>query len=378
MRKTMIMVMLAAVCGAGHSANLTIPSFHLLTRGRLQGTLFVLQTEADIDVRIGGGYKFGGELSLSVQTDNLEQPSIPGDTYDEAVVGAALRERLYLSAAAVVIRDLFDAPLDVRYFVGRHTRILNGDLFPQEFGSRVIGSEYRGRLAFPTGTVYDGLHAVEGTGLVLTSSGLLPWLFLEAALYQDAYLSTGHYSADVRAALNTRQFKAESFVGASYPGAPLGIYRGGLLLYYTTGPASEVFAQVGVPRWAPEPDGALNIDDFYFLFEPRVHLGLVSAILTLFWHPEYYVQAPTAETGAMDINLKLVAGDRFEGILSGGIDSAFRLRPAIDDERLRIRVAPFITISSSGVVWDLRAAFTVLPFDLPSLFEAYVGVRTEF
>ncbi len=379
MRKTVCLVLLLC-CGsiAASAANVTIPTFQLLTRGVLDDGLFVLQTRADIDIRLGGGYKYGGELGFSIRSANLEEPSIPGPTYDQEVIAAAFRERLRLGSASIIVRDLFGLPLDARYFIGEYTRLLNGDVFPEQFGSRIIASDLRGLLAFPTGVVYDGVHAIDGTGLSLATASLAPWLYLEGAFYQDRYLGPGHYSADIRAAFNTSGFKAETFIGASHPGAQFGIYRAGLLLYYAATPGTEFLTQIGVPRWAPVDDGPLNIDSFFFLFEPRVHVGLVSIVLSLFWHPEFYVQAPTNEQGATDIIVRLIAGDRTEGMISGGIENGIRLRPTSAEEQLRVGVAPFMTISSSGVLWDFKTNFNLFPFDAASLFEAYVGVRTQF
>jgi hypothetical protein len=379
MRKPAIaLVMLLAVTSTLTAANVTIPTFGLLTRGALEESLFVLRTQADIDVQFGGGYKFGGDLRFSIDTDNLEQPAIPGATYDEEVISAALRARLGLGSASVVVRDLFNTPLSLRYFIGEYTRILTGDIFPLRFGTRVVASDFRGLLSFPDGVVYDGVHALDGTGLVLSVPSLAPWLYLEAAAYQDAYLGPGYYSTDIRAAFSLGSFKAETFVGASLPQGPFGAYRGGLLLYYSTGEGGEFLSQIGVPRWAPVTDGPLNIDDFFFLFEPRVHIGVVSIVLTLFWHPEYYVQAPTNERGATDIVVRLIAGDVQENTVSGGIENAIRLRPTSTEEQLQMSVAPFVTINSSGVMWDFKANFNVFPFELSSLFESYVGVRTQF
>ncbi|MFW6380819.1 MAG: hypothetical protein ACOC0Y_02140 [Spirochaetota bacterium] len=379
MRKLVATLLLLVLAHLGaYATNITIPKFHLLTRGALEDGLFVLATQADVDVEFGGGYKFGGELSFSIETDSLEEPSIPGATYEQDVISAALRERLGLSSARVIVRDLFGLPLNASYFIGEYDRILNGDLFPTQFGSQIVASDFRGLLYFPDGTVYDGVHALDGTGLALTAASIAPWLYLEGAVYQDAYLGPGFYSADVRAAFNTERFKAETFFGSSFPQAQYGLYRAGILLYYSTGQGGEFLTQVGIPRWAPVTDGALNIDDFYFLFEPRVHIGIVSIVLTLFRHPEYYVQAPTGQRSATDIIVRLIAGDVQENTISGGLESGVRLRPSSADDQLQASVSPSLSISSSGVIWDFKTSFHLFPWNPSDLFEGYVGIRTQF
>lgn len=222
------------------------------------------------------------------------------------------------------------------------------------------------------------MHSLDGTGIALSADAIAPWLYLEGAIYQDAYLGAGYYSTDVRAAFNTERFKAETFLGASFPQADFGLYRAGLLLFYATGEGGEFLTQIGIPRWAPSTDGALNIDDFFILFEPRVHIGIVSVILTLFWHPEYYVQAPTGERGATDIVVRLIAGDVQQNVVSGGLQSGIRLRPTSTSDQLTVSASPFVSINSSGVIWDFKADFNVFPFDLSNLFKAYVGIRTQF
>ena len=379
MRKLAAVVLCCAVLtGVAGAANVSIPGFQLLTRGFMDSGRFVLQTQADVEIQLGGGYKFGGELSFALDTENLEEQSTPGETYDQTTLTAALNERLGLKTASVIVRDLFELPLNVSYFIGEQDRLLTGDIFPEQFGTDLVASDFRGLIYFPDGVVYDGVHVVDGTGLLVTLPSIAPWLYLDTGVYQDAYLGSGYYSADVRAAFNTERFKAETFLGASFPVAAFGIYRAGALLYYSTGEGGEFLTQIGIPRWAPVTDGALNIDDFFFLFEPRVHVGIMSIVLTLFWHPEYYVQAPTEERGATDIIVRLIAGDIQTNVVSGGLETGIRLRPESTEQQLNVVAAPFMTINSAGVIWDFKANFNVFPIDLSNLVDGYVGIRTQF
>ena len=124
-------------------------------------------------------------------------------------------------------------------------------------------------------------------------------------------------------------------------------------------------------------DGALNIDDFYFLFEPRVHIGFMSIVLTLFWHPEYYLQQATNERGT-DIIVRFIAGNVQENVVSGGLENGITLRPGSTEEQLRVSVTPFVSVNASGVIWDLKADVKVFPWALEDLLDVYIGIRTEF
>ena len=373
-----ILILLFLLPAPLFGANVTIPTFQLLTRGILEGGQFSLETAGLVEIAFGGGYKFGGQLSLALDETNLEEAATLGATYDPDQIEALLNRSLRFQSASVVVRDTFGLPFDVTYFIGEVDRILNGDVFPAQFGSNIIASQFRGLLYFPTGIVYDGVHAIDGTGIAFSSGSLSQSVFLQAAIYQDAYLGAGRYSTDLRAAFNTPDFKAETFLGASFPAAAYGIYRAGLLLFYNTGQGGEFLTQIGIPRWAPVTDGPLNIDDFYFLFEPRVHIGFMSIVLTLFWHPEYYLQEATNERGATDIVVRFIAGDVQENVVSGGLENGITLRPASTDEQLRVSVTPFISVNASGVIWDFKTNVKVFPFAMDDLLDAYIGIRTEF
>jgi hypothetical protein len=359
------------------AANVTLPVFQLLTRGVLEDSQFTLSTQADVDVEFGGGYKFGGRLALSIESSNLEEPTTLGPVYDPTVLQAALNERLSLTSASVIVRDLFGAPIDLTYFIGQYDRFLNGDIFPERFGTGIIGSGYRGLLFFPNGIAYDGMYMVDGTGLALGTESLAEWLYLEAAIYQDAYLGPGFYSSDLRVVFNFPSFKAEAFAGASFPQASYGVYRGGLLLYYSPTPGSEFLAEVGLPYIAPGTHRILD-EDLFILFEPRVYIGIVSLSCTVFWHPAYYQHVETGEGGETDILVRIVAGNMRENVFSGGVEGAVFLPPGFGTDQLEVTAAPFVTIASSGVLWDFKVNFNLLPFSLADLFEVYIGVRTEF
>jgi hypothetical protein len=168
----------------------------------------------------------------------------------------------------------------------------------------------------------------------------------------------------------------ETFVGATYPNSALGLYRGGLLFFYSTGLGGEFFTQIGVPRWDPETDADFTMDLFYLLFEPRVRVDLFSIALTFFWHPQYYEQAETNEAGTLEFFIKFMYGDIRKTRLSGGVENRLTLQTRSGDQ-YSFRVSPFLAVATSGVVWDLRINLQVQPYELDELVQTYFGIKTQ-
>lgn len=379
MNRRLLAATLLALCGLGvHAANINLPTFQLLTRGRIEDGSFPLDTRARVDIALGGGYKIGGEVVFTLSDDYLEGQLHVGSAYDQQLILDAFESTLRLDLAQVRVRDIFGLPIELRYFVGNTMRLLNGEVFPERFGTVPVASDVRGLLYFPTGVEYDGVHAINGTGLALSSAGGFDRSYLLASFYQDSILGAGIYSSDLYAAFNLDAFKIESFLGTTFPLGPYGGYRGGVLLFYDSGQTGEFLTQIGVTRWVPGSDDGLNIDDFFFLFEPRVHLGWLSILLTLFWHPEYYAQELTDERGSTDIIAKFVAGNALESVVSGGIESGITLRPVSGSQQFSAALSPFLRINSNGVLWDIKSRIKLFPFDWSDIVEVYLGIRTQF
>ena len=286
-RAVTILLLVLGAAAALYGANIEFPNFYLRTRGALTGGAFPLQTQADITLRFGGGFKLGGQLSLSLSDNNLGTDPTLGSVYDADNLQSVLDRSLHFQSASVVVRELAGLPLDLTYFIGELNRFANGTVFTDTFGTDSIASDVRGSLYFPTGVAYDGIHWVNGTGMNIATNFGSDWFRFDGSFYQDGYLGAGRYSTDLRAAINTPDFKFESFVGATFPAGSIGIYRGGLLIYYGVGGNIELLTEIGVPRFAPITDGVPGIDDLFILLEPRAHVGIFDIAMTLFWHPSY-------------------------------------------------------------------------------------------
>ena len=79
------------------------------------------------------------------------------------------------------------------------------------------------------------------------------------------------------------------------------------------------------------------------------------------------------------ILVRLIAGNVLQNPVTGGIELGTGLVSGASTTQLAITGSPFVSIISSGVVWDLKADLNLFPFDLADLFQGvYVGIRTQF
>ena len=332
---------------------------------------------ANINLEILGGYKFGGSLAFSINNTDLENFS-------------TTNLPLGFLSASIIIRDLFSAPLSLTYFVGQNDTFCSGDGFAL-FGAQPIMTAYRGFMYFPTGPVYDGIYQIQGTGARFEFVPKIETFSLDIYVYEDTrsqfpgisppgpaiIASPGTYSSDVRFLLNYAAIKVEGFAGGTLtPSSADYFFRGGLL-FYATNDNVEFLAQVGVPKWDPSVDSVPNINDFYLLVEPRLHMGSFSIIPTFFWHPSFYMQAGPnpGEAGSFDVNLNLMLGDPSKDPLQGGFETNFRFQSATQGA---LKLSPWLGLSTPGVLWKLKVNTMVWPFSWSDIFEVFVGAQAEF
>lgn len=388
------------------AADLTVPRLELATQGSTQDGDFVLASHAAADIAIQGGYKFGAALHFAFESANLEEtlgfvssdPTLNGDgvvdetEYKELLDVFRNQNPLSFRLAKAIVRQPFDLPVELSYFIGRDDVFCSGDDFPFRFGTDPIATSFRGFAYDPDGIGgnpafrYDGIHEAIGTGLSVALTrwdDVIPILYA----YQDSMTSgndgrweAGHYSADLRLLVNFDRVKLETFAGATSGVASLGLYRVGALAFFSSGVGADFLAQVGFTGW--DPNATLSIDDWYFLFEPRLDFGLAAIIITLFSHPVRYLQRVTPEEeGATDINAKILIGNAQEQRVEGGIEGTVRLRSNTvnDADNFSFTVSPFLGLMTEGVRWDFKVAIHPFRYDRPDeMFEASVGVRTAF
>ena len=365
------------------SADISVPSLELVTRLYSDSGVFSLQTKGSFEMIVEGGYKFGGKLKLGIDDAAVDDIFGEGtaevlDTSNNTVTVEDITSglpALLFRAAEVSVNDPFDIPLSASYFTGIIDDFCSGEIFHSYFGTGIIEPKMNGLLYFADGVNYNGIHSVAGTGISISSTFGSDWNYTKAYIYQDAYLGSGFFSADLRSAFNIDDLKIEAFIGASFPVSTAGIYRGGILLNYKASETGSFFAQIGIPRWDPVVD-TFGIELFYFLFEPRLTFGIFGINLSFFWHPAYYHNIATNEEGSIDLLVDFAFGDLEEFPLTGGLTP--KLTYNANSNEFQVKASPYMTVATSGVLWDFKLDVNLLPWNLATMFEGYIGVRAEF
>jgi len=378
-----------------HAADLRLERLELLSHGSLDTAAneFEVASRLSFDLSIAGGDKFGGLLWMDFLNGNIEDAlaenssSLPpaglGTDLDEVIdrLNSNLSPRF--RTAAIEAKSMFGLPLDLSYFVGYLDSFASGDDFTPLFGAAPFSTALRGPMVYPEGVggnpnlFYEGLHAVNGTGLRLGTSPKLSQKFISYLyLYQDADLGVGKWSGDLRALFNTKDVKIELFAGASNI-STLGIYRAGVLFYAAPGDIGEFFLQAGVPLW--DPALGFTVDNLYFLFEPRLNFGFGSLALTVFYHPNWYRQKPTNEQSCLDTGFNLRFGKLSQQGFQAGLEGLLKLR-SLTPEPLAIDLSPYYSLIAGGVEWDFKVRTNVFPLSLPwyGMFEPFIGLKTSY
>jgi len=376
LRRNLCLLLLGAVLTVGSvdAADIHVGTAEMYSHGYMQNGQFVFDNYAKFDLDLHGGMKFQAKLSFGLETTNFNFTATPTSG---APTSDLLGRVLLLNGAEATAKNVFGLPLDLTYFLGQEDVFGSGEVFPTNFDSPIVASSFGGYTTYPTSPaiLYDGVYQVDGNGLKISFPVNSQTLLVNTYIYQDGYLGSGVYSVDIRTALNLPTFKLETFVGATVPQGSYGLYRAGLFFYYRPTPVGEFMTAVGLTHFVPGTP--INVEDFYLLLEPRVHFDPMSIILTLFWHPAYYLDSPTNEGGNVDVDMKLQWGSAEKQNLYGGLENLVTVHQ-IGTNQLTYALSPYVSLNTSGVIWDLKITAVLLPFAVDTLFQGYLGIRTEF
>ena len=386
------------------AAELTVPRFEMVTLGRTLNGDFSLASSVSLDLSLSGGYKYALALGFSFNSSDLAKtlayrnfrfqpftdPVMADDLNDLTdQINDMLNNQGTLSFRMVraSISDLFKIPLELSFFIGEGDDFCSGDEYTTRFGYDPIGTEYKGLFYFPSGINgdinrrYNGIYGVRGTGLSLAFTkwnNFIPMIYFYESYSPFAFLAgtagKPMFSGDFRFLLNYDSFKLEGFTGLSYMDSL--IVRGGLLAHFYAGRAVEFLIQAGLSGWDLEQK--LNIDNFFFLMEPRFRFGIFGINLTIFYHPVIYNNLPTpAEQGKADINLNFFA--QIPGLdMRAGIEGNMSMKVDKMDD-FTLFVAPYATFFTGGLLWDVKLRVNFLGKKIPQeMFEIFIGVKSSF
>jgi hypothetical protein len=187
----------------------------------------------------------------------------------------------------------------------------------------------------------------------------------------------GHYSGDLRVLANMAMVKLEGFSGITLAKDTAPIFRGGLLAHFDSGKGVDFLFQCGIPGW--QQGNEFNIDNLFFLIEPRIRFGIFGVGFTFFYHPLWYLQVPfPEEQGRADVNVKFSLGDLFQRGVEGGLESTVHLKSDnIGD--LSVFLSPFISFITGGIRWDSKVRINFMAFDAPAeMFELFMGIQSSY
>ncbi|MCK5201372.1 MAG: hypothetical protein KAR21_23620, partial [Spirochaetales bacterium] len=121
-----------------------------------------------------------------------------------------------------------------------------------------------------------------------------------------------------------------------------------------------------------------DIDRLFFLFEPRIKLNPVTIILTLFWHPGYYLQEETPDLGSSDVHINFMIGNPEISTFSGGLEGSVTFDSSASSDQFGVVVSPYISAITSGVIWNIMLNTNLFPYSLNDMFEGVISVKAEF
>ena len=398
------------LCQTLFGAEITVPHLDLVSRGyKKSGEDFTIASSLEAEIAISGGYKYGFSLGLGAEIPNLGKALSYGRAEFQDLTlypdqHEALNDRfnnqatISIRSIEATVREVFNMPLEISFFIGHNDKLGSGDEFQEYFGSEPIGTALRGFFYYPDGFNGDpffrfngAIHSIFGTGLAV--KGLFGKLIPALYIYHDisypgnnpgGSYAPGHFSADVKLLANGENAKFEVFLGGTYATSDDFLLRGGALAWFGSG-AISFLMQAGVTQY--EIGSGMKIDNWYFLMEPRLRFDNFGLYLTFFYHPVYYlnriIYADDTNTdtakGNADINLRAFFGNMEKSAFEAGLEALVMLKME-KGEKAELRISPFISTITTGLRWDFALRINPLYFrdNKKGLMEGFIGIRTSY
>ena len=405
--------------GGLFGAEITVSNLELATRGKMDDGDFTVQSSLGAEISVSGGYKYGFALGLGAEIINLQKAlsygrldllpltggTGPTDTeYNDLLTELNDRHnnQAYISIRSLkaTAREVFDKPLELSFFIGYHDKLASGDDFPVYFGTPEIGTSLKGFFYYPEGfnnepfLRFNGaIHTIKGTGLSVKAllGSFIPVLYIyhdlsfpkdQSLRNQGSSYDPDRYSTDLKLIFNKENVKMEIFTGGTFSSSDKAVLRGGILAWFGSGPFAFLL-QAGIPHW--EAGSSLDIDNYYFLMEPRFRLEKFGACLTFFYHPVFYNNKVIYDSGGMDerrgradINLRAFFGDVKKSAFEAGAEALINLKIP-EREEFGLWISPYISTVTTGLRWDFALRINPRYFrDKGELMEGFIGIRTSY
>jgi len=386
------------------AAEITVPRLELASRGWFENDEFTVSSRVSLDLALTGGYKYTFLLGLSLEAAdiarafayrnfNFDPISDPVTAEHINALAEKQKHQAYVgfSVAKATINNILNLPLSLSYFIGSGDDFCTGDEFPLLFGADPFGTDHKGFFYFPSGIggnmvrQYNGIHGAKGTGLALSftkwDSLIIPMMYIyQDFAFQPDFLTTGSsvnrlYSGDLRVLLNWRWLSLETFGGISWNSDMDLKFRGGLM-FHLSGRGVEFFAQGGLTAW--NPDEKPNVDNMFFLIEPRLLFKNFGVYVTFFYHPvEYLNILEVKERGMADFNIKFMFGNIESGFIAG-FETATELR-LNESDSFMFRISPFGSFAVGGLLWEAKIRLKPQELTNPKeMMELFIGIRTAY
>ena len=346
------------------AAEITVPRLEMATLGKFEGGELNITPEISADLALNGGYKYNITLGFGLDAGNILQI-------------------FNFRTARASARSLFELPLDFTYFIGEGDDYCTGEEFSTRFGYDPIGTDFKGFFYFPRDIRYNGIHGARGTGFSLSLTRwnmVIPMIYLygntPALINYAGGLNETLYSGDLRFLFDFQKTRMEAFSGVSFNTDKDVTIRGGILAHFASGNNVEFLLQGGIPGWTL--GNQLNIDNFFFLMEPRIYFGSFGLFFTFFYHPVIYLDKTNdLERGKADLNTKFFF-QKPNSEFTAGLESTMGMK--IDRmEDFSLFITPFAGFISGGLRWEAKLRINILEMNPPlEMFELFFGVRTSF
>ncbi len=356
------------------AADFAFPSLYLLSTGYFDASeRFVVSTQFDFSLSFRSETNLNTEVALAFYTNSLESYFaseqtplvISADPNDLASSLGILNDRNFAGIKRIVVEipKVFAEGLGISFFSGHYDQLASESVLKKSGSYRPLVPFITSKLYMPMGVAgqglrwYDGIHPVFGSGLKVAYTGKT--VGAAAYIYQDAWLGSGNYTGNLRFMVYTPRIALDLFGGVSFPQGDWGLYSMGLFFQYNTGDIAEITTQIGVPYWMG--GNALTMDMFYFMLEPRVNFGLGFLSLSLFFHPSYYAQQVTNESGVIDFKANLAFGSLEKGGSQAGIEAFMRFDPNTPSAQFAMAVSPYFSMNQAKTQWLMKLSMLVVP-----------------